>query len=284
MLIGVGLGCLVQMVKTSNVVQVIFSHKHTHTDTDTILEDVNVTRLPLSSVWAGGFADVGSSRISGSVSGPVLHHCSTVPVPPGSDLRDLPPRLLRHLPPHCAAHRVWNNPRSMIWLRPGYNKGRPHIRGTHWSRGQGPLTTTSSWSIDALFIPQSTLAALSLPEAWVLKHSSHFNDILITTLLRESWHQSSSLCLYSTSCLCWFELRWHFVDPEGKHSLLKFVHSVGIKALTTQSLVLVRASGSQRLHFYNTFNVFFKFFKNCRVFKTLLLWSVIWDKWWLLLL
>lgn len=53
---------------------------------------------------------MGSCRVSGLVFGPVLRHHPTVPVQLGSGLRDLSPRLLRHLPSHCTSHRVWHNP------------------------------------------------------------------------------------------------------------------------------------------------------------------------------
>lgn len=53
---------------------------------------------------------MGSGGISGRVDGPVLRHRSTEPVPLGSDLRDLPPRLLCRLPPRCAAHGVRCDP------------------------------------------------------------------------------------------------------------------------------------------------------------------------------
>lgn len=71
---------------------------------------------------------MGSCRISGFVFGPVLRHYPTEPVPLGSGLRDLSPRLLRHVPYHCTSHRVWHDPQCIeLTLRPVLNEGHAPI-------------------------------------------------------------------------------------------------------------------------------------------------------------
>lgn len=111
MLFGVGLGCLVQMIQTQSGVQVIISLWVNLAICDRFgLCKADASFSFSYSVRIRRIADMGSCRISWFVSGPVFYRCSTVQVPLGSDLRNLPPHLLCHLPSHCTSHWVWHNP------------------------------------------------------------------------------------------------------------------------------------------------------------------------------
>lgn len=142
MLFGVGLGCLLQMVQTHSYVQVIFSSNTQNKSLwfwSNVQRNIKVTDTWKkcmwciffsfsSSVWSRGFVDVDSCSISGFVFGPVLRHCSPVPFPLGSGIRDFSHRLLCHLSSHCTTHRVWEDPHCVdLTLRPVWNEGCPPV-------------------------------------------------------------------------------------------------------------------------------------------------------------
>lgn len=107
MLIGVGLGCLVQMIETQADVQV------SHRISSCVLcagFGSSVILLLRSSVRSRGLADVDPHRSSGPVVGAVLHHRPTEPLPLGLGIRVLSPHLLRCLSPRGTSHRVWEDP------------------------------------------------------------------------------------------------------------------------------------------------------------------------------
>lgn len=97
--------------------------------------------LSSSSVWSTGFVDVGSRRISWFVFGRVLRHYSTMPVPFGSDIRDLSPSLLRHLPHHCTSDGISHNPHLRIWLW-----GQSEMRDVHlWCNRHTGTKAADTW-------------------------------------------------------------------------------------------------------------------------------------------
>lgn len=170
MVFGVGLGCLVQMIKTHTDVEVTSLHKHRSWAADVVISDTWDCFGPCehdascasfsSSVWSRRLVDVGSCRISGFVFGAVLRHCSSVPVQDVSRLRDLSPLLLWHFPSHCTAHRVGKDPH--LTLRPVWNQGCPPlIKKDTWDRSCRQRTSPSTHNINALFIQESTLCALA---------------------------------------------------------------------------------------------------------------------------
>lgn len=163
MLFGVGLGCLLQMIRTKSNVEVIFSHTQKIMNLCRQTHNLKLFWNPWtwrifvsfsSSVWTRGTANMGSCRISGFVFGSVLCHCSFVPVPLGSELRDLSPHLLCHLPRRCNAHRVWHNPLCVTW----HWLTSCHIwRMAHWKKNctVRRWIISSAHQVNALFLKES---------------------------------------------------------------------------------------------------------------------------------
>ena len=106
MLFGVGLGCLVQMIKTQADVQVSRRISNYVFCADF---GSRISFLLRSSVGSRGLADVGPHRSSGPVFGAVLHHRPTEPLPLGVGIRDLSPRFLWCLSSCRTSHRIWED-------------------------------------------------------------------------------------------------------------------------------------------------------------------------------
>lgn len=187
-----------------------------------------VTLVFFSSVWIRGFAHVDSCRISGFVSGSVVYHCSTVPVPLGSNIRGLSSCLLRHLPSHRATHRVrWDPDCVDLTLRPVWNEGHPPVmhddtleQKLHWTQ-----TKPSTHSPDtSLFIKESTVhlpAIQSQAVSGLCNQAGKFTTSY-RFLLRESWNWSHCALNF---CLQLFvpalDLRWYFNDSRGKTRIVE---------------------------------------------------------------
>lgn len=181
--------------------------------------------VSFSSVWIRGFAHVDSCRISGFVSGPVVYHCSTVPVPLGSNLRGLSSCLLRHLPSHRATHRVRRDPDCVdLTLRPVWNEGHPPImhhdtleQKLHWTQ-----TKPSTHSPDtSLFIKESTVLLPAI-QSQAISGLCHQAGKLMTSyrfLLRESWNWSH--CALSQLFVHALDLRWYLNDSRGKTRIVE---------------------------------------------------------------
>lgn len=130
MLFGVGLGCLVQMIKTQTDVQV--SHR--------ISSRVfcagfgsRIIFLLHSSVRSRGLADVDPHRSSGPVFGAVFHHYPTEALPLGLGIRALSPHLLQCLSSCRTSHRIWEDPR--LTLKAGVIRDKSYHNTTvQWAR------------------------------------------------------------------------------------------------------------------------------------------------------
>lgn len=101
--------------------------------------------------WTRRFADMDSCRIAGFVSGPVLCHRSTVPLPLGSGLWHLSPHLLCHLPYHCTSYRVWRDSCYVdLMLRPVWKMTTTTIYALFFTRISCNLCST--WLLPTEFL------------------------------------------------------------------------------------------------------------------------------------